>query len=436
MNTTKNNSPIRPLLAAPMLLALALATLAPMSATLAQAPAPDKAPDAPESKPETPATGAKVNKMDLPFDNMGTNQSDPNAAVVYLIKVRGEVGTDFTATPLRRILEDAKRVKADIIILDIDSAFRPSPDGRPIMLYEAFYRLSNIQGVATELIDRIRDDPSWVKKPRIVSWVKKATGPAAFLPLVTREIYFTPKARMGDCGYLDLMYTDGDADEVVRQKWRGNYLAQAEGLANKGGHDYRVVRAMCREDYVLSYTMVGGKPEFHEDMSGDTILTDDGDPRAGRANTAEEVVRGTGNDVLSLTTDVAKRIGFIDGEAPTLDDLAFLLGVERAYKVYGRRSERILAEWTAQVDKVLPTFEDLQRDLREWRLEGENSEQRNQSRMKRKRIVQKMIDLLLRNSEITLATRSFGSPDGMADRLRQEIVRIDQEIRLDRDDKR
>jgi hypothetical protein len=56
--------------------------------------------------------------------------------------------------------------------------------------------------------------------------------------------------------------------------------------------------------------------------------------------------------------------------------------------------------------------------------------------MKRKRIVQKMIDLLLRNSEITLATRSFGSPDGMADQLRQVIAQIDQEIRLDRDDKR
>jgi hypothetical protein len=112
---------------------------------------------------------------------------------------------------------------------------------------------------------------------------------------------------------------------------------------------------------------------------------------------------------------------------PRTHDLAFLLGVERAYKVYGRRSERILAEWTAQVDKVLPTFEDLQRDLREWRLEGNNSEERNQSRMKRKRIVQKMIDLLLRNAEITLATQAFGSPDGMADRLRQVIAQIDQE---------
>jgi len=441
MNTTKNNSPIRPLLAAPMLLALALATLAPMSATLAQAPAPDKAPDAPESKPETPATGAKVNKMDLPFDNMGTNQSDPNAAVVYLIKVRGEVGTDFSATPLKRALEDAKKFQPDVIVLQIDSAVKPKngrggegKDGENLLIEQsrAFDSVDSVTEISTVLIDDIRENKGWVKKPRLVAWVNRALGPAAFLPFVCKDIYYTPNAVHGGIGYLDY-YFEGVGDVVVREKQRSLRMGRAEGIAVKGGHDFRILRAMAREDYVLSYTMVGGKPEFYEDMSGDTILTDDGNVQAGRGDSYEDYLRNTGNDTLTLTTPVAKRIGFIQGEAATMDDLAFELGIQRAYKVYGRRADRELAGWRNLVDNLTPQFNKLRRDLAEWRLEGENSSERNISRNKLKRIYLKMIDLVSKNKEVG---RANGFTDEFIDTVRVRIAEVDQQIRLDRDDAR
>lgn len=438
MNTTKNNSPIRPLLAAPMLLALALASLAPISATLAQAPAPAKAPDAPESKPETPATGAKVNKIDLPFDNLGTNQSDPNAAVVYLIKVRGEVGTDFSATPLKRALDDAKRFQPDVIVLEIDSAVRQvrgrgqGKDGEDWFLEQsrAFDSVDSVTEISTVLIDDIRDNKGWVKKPRVVAWVKRALGPAAFLPFVCKDVYYTPDAVHGGIGYLDY-YFNGIGDNVVREKQRSLRMGRAEGLAVKGGHDFRILRAMAREDYVLSYTMVGGKPEFYEDMSGDTILTDDGNVQAGRGDSYEDYLRNAGNDTLTLTTPVAKRIGFIQGEAATLDDLAFELGIQRAYKVYGRRADRELAQWRSLVDNVTPQIKKLLRDRDDWRLEGNNSTERNTSRNKLKRIYLRMIDLASKNKEVA---RANGLNDEFIDRVRQQIAVIDQQIRLDRED--
>lgn len=438
MNTTKNNSPIRPLLAAPMLLALALASLAPISATLAQAPAPAQAPDAPESKPETPATGAKVNKIDLPFDNLGTNQSDPNAAVVYLIKVRGEVGTDFSATPLKRALDDAKRFQPDVIVLEIDSAVRQvrgrgqGKDGEDWFLEQsrAFDSVDSVTEISTVLIDDIRDNKGWVKKPRVVAWVKRALGPAAFLPFVCKDVYYTPDAVHGGIGYLDY-YFNGIGDNVVREKQRSLRMGRAEGLAVKGGHDFRILRAMAREDYVLSYTMVGGKPEFYEDMSGDTILTDDGNEQAGRQDSFEDYLRNAGNDTLTLTTPVAKRIGFIEGEAATLDDLAFELGIQRAYKVYGRRADRELAQWRSLVDNVTPQIKKLLRDRDDWRLEGNNSTERNTSRNKLKRIYLRMIDLASKNKEVA---RANGLNDEFIDRVRQQIAVIDQQIRLDRED--
>lgn len=409
-----------------------LAGLALAMPAVAQSGTPDTKPQEPAGDKAAAPSDARVNKLDLPFDNLGTNKDDPNAAVVYLIKVRGEAGLDFTATPLRRIMADARRVKADIIVLDIDSEYRPLPRGRQRQPEEPFFKADNISKIATVLVDDVASDPQWEKKPRIVSWVRRATGPGAFLPFVTKEIYYTPTARHGAIGYLDFAFAGRGAEEVVKEKWRGASLKAAEGIAVKGGHDPRIIRAMARMDYVLSYTMVGGKPDFHEDMSGDTILTDDGNPDAGRADTAEQVVRGEGDDVLNLNTVVAKRIGFINGEAATLDDLAFELGVQRAYRVYGRRADRILSDWRAQVDSLEPQWEALLRERDEWQLQGETAAERNQSRARLKRVFQKMIDLVMRNPEIS-AAGYFGDPAGLVDNIRQEIARIDQQIRLDRD---
>jgi hypothetical protein len=382
---------------------------------------------------EAPKRSGPVD-MDSPFDNMGTNKDDPNAAVVYLIRVRGEVGTDFSTTPLKRMIDDAAKFQPDFIILDIDSTFRPDrrtgvgESYSPQDASRAFNLVDRVTEMSGVLINDIRDGAQWKKKPRIVAWVRNAIGPAAFLPFVAKDIYYTENARHGGIGFLDLMFA-GVGDEVVREKQRSLRMGRAEGIVIKGGHDFRILRAMAREDYVLSYTMVGGVPEFHEDMSGDTILTDDG--VGPRGDSAEDILRNQGNDVLTLTTPVAKRIGFIAGEANTLDDLAFELGIQRAYKVYGRRAERFAADWRRQVDNVLPQLQRIQRDIQEFRIEGQTPAERNQSRARLKRLLNQMIDLLGRNKEVSAAA-GF-DPDGEIDSLKQEIARIDQQIRLDRD---
>lgn len=395
----------------------------------------------PETKPGDAKAAApsdpKVNKLDLPYDNMGINKDDPNATVVYAVKVRGEVGTDFGATPLQQILKDAQRIQPDVIVFDIDSTFRPTQQGAtetysPNDANRAFNAVDTIAEMSKLIIEGVRDNPQWKKKPKVVAWVRNAIGPAAFLPYVCQEIYYTPEARHGGIGFLDLVFA-GVGDEVVREKQRSLRLGRGEGLAVKGGHDHRILRAMARRDYVLSYTMVGGKPEFHEDMSGDTILTDDGDPDAGRADSVEDIIRGKGNDVLTLTTPVAKRIGFIDGEAATFDDLMFELGASRAFVVYGRRSERIISDWRRMVDNVVPQLQKLDRDRREWRLEGDTSAARNQSRSRLKRIYNQMIDLVARNKEVAMAAGIGGEPDDLINNFREEIAVIDQQIRLDRD---
>jgi hypothetical protein len=280
------------------------------------------------------------------------------------------------------------------------------------------------------LIDEVRDDPQWIKKPEIVAWVKYAYGPAAFIPFMANRIYYTPDAVHGGIGYIDFLFA-GTGDYVVREKQISLRMGRAEGIAVKGGHDFRVLRAMARRDYTLSYSMVGGKPVFYEDLSGDTILTDDGNVEAGRADLMEDVVRGRGNDVLNLSAETGQRIGFIDGVAASYEDLMFELGTSRAYKTFGLRGDRITQEWTREIGRVLPELIDLRDKLNDTRIDGQTPDERNRQRARQKSLINQAIAIVQKYKEV--AGDIVGDPDGYIDQQRQVLAQIDVAIRMDRE---
>ena len=60
-------------------------------------------------------------------------------------------------------------------------------------------------------------------------------------------------------------------------------------------------------------------------------------------------MRGLGNDTLTLTADLAYRIGLTKGTAETLDDLMDRMGLPRNYVVVRGRGNQILREWSKQI---------------------------------------------------------------------------------------
>ncbi|MBY0111990.1 MAG: hypothetical protein K2Y21_04150 [Phycisphaerales bacterium] len=268
----------------------------------------------------------------------------PTPARVYYMEVTGEFGYEITQTPIREAMRDARNQGADVVIVKLDSTpkigeYEKLPDDK-----QSFDELFRAQEILPIFTDEIRRE--WTKKPRIVFWVKKAMGGAAFMPFVAPEIYMTSDARMGGVGGIGVML-GSTGDEVVRQKQYSLRMARAEGYLIAGGYDPKIIRAMAEPKYVLSYRLEGGRPVFLErlpERPDEFVLTTDED------DSMEAVVRGQTRSVLTLTADTARAIGVSKGTADNFDDLMFQLGLSRNHTMIQGRAARILDGWKRDVE--------------------------------------------------------------------------------------
>ncbi|MBC7835548.1 MAG: hypothetical protein H7Y88_10690 [Phycisphaerales bacterium] len=398
-----------------------------------------------KAKPADPAADPKADPKTDPATGAGSDKPAKGAAgaissdttVIYLAKLEGEFGHDVSATPMRKVMEDAKKLKPDIIVLKIDATYGQHGDEIPdfwTIGTDNYGQLDTARQIQTILTDDMRDDDEFLtrdgKKPRLVMWVKKALGGVAFLPFTAPDIYYTSDSWHGGIGYLELMFK-GMGDEVVRQKMFSLLLGRAEGLAIKGGHDPKIVRAMSRADYVLSVTFEGGKPVYYEDMSGEHLLTDDASEEGGRRDNIQDVARYKGNDVLTLDSEWAYKLGLSSGTADKNEDLAFLLGVARNYSFIENRSERILKDWSEGVTQAERDFQRLWREFARIPL-GNDYDERTRGRGQRIQILQEIKSLLERYKEAINPRVIRNAPENWQTELNIMINRLKQEQRLDK----
>lgn len=281
---------------------------------------------------------------------------------VYLIELTGKFGRDISQTPIRDAFKDAQRNHADVVILSVDNDWSIHPEleeidkGDDSAEFEQYSRADEITPILTQEI------PSWDKPPRVVCWVKKAMGGAAFLPLVCREIYFSSEGKMGGIGNLGELLK-GVGDDAVQEKQRSLRLARAEGMVASGGHPLEILRAMAIRKYVLCASFEGGNVIFHDRMPqnpGEVLITDDGEGE--NADTQAAIAAGEGNDVLTLHAKLARDLQVSRGTADTVEDLMFAMGLPRNATLIKGRSAQIMKGWNDAVDRA-------ERDLRRLRQE-------------------------------------------------------------------
>jgi hypothetical protein len=326
--------------------------------------------------------------------------TEPGASVdakkVYVVELGGVFGEDISQSPIRSAMKDAKKLGADYIIfvLDNDWSYKRS-DAKHMEgdekkddagQFDELFRAEAIEGTFTE---DIRNE--WTAQPEIVFWVKKAMGGACFLPFNCKTIYFSSEAKMGGIGKLEKIFgTTGD--RVVREKQFALRLGHAEGRAIQGGYDPRIVRAMARTEYVLSYKMEGGKAVLLERMPeapGEILLTDDGKDE--REDTEEQLARGEGNDCLTLTPKVAYDLGVSKGTVDTMDDLLFQLGLARNHVMLKTQAPQILKTWRDGLELARRQLPKLWHQFNEVAVKPPAQyTQRNQARGKRKSILEEM----------------------------------------------
>jgi hypothetical protein len=381
------------------------------------------------------AAGKPTDAKPDPKDAKPAKSDDKSASgpSVYLVHLTGELGRDIASTDLREVMSDVKKYQPDVLIFKVDMDFKfygeEVPDYVTSTAGPAFNQLETVRELQTMVTDEIRDDAGWANKPRLVMWVRKALGGAAFLPFVAKEIYYTSDAHHGGIGYLERMF-DGVGDKVAQEKQYSLRLGRAEGLAIKGGHEPMLIKAMARADYVLSVTFVGGRPEFHEDESGEMLLTDDG--KEGNRDTLQDVVRFKGNDVLTLDAPLAERLGLSLGTVDTVEDLLTKLGIDKGHRLIDGRSDEIIATWGRAVSEAHVEFRRLYRELQRVPTGGQTYDERSRNRGRQINLYTDMLALLNKYGEALNPRELRGMPDDVKHGISIRIEEIKTQQRLDK----
>lgn len=364
----------------------------------------------------------------------------PGATKVYVMTFAGEFGRQVSKTPVKEVMDDIARVQPDILIVRFENGFGGS-DGQPVDFAhqgysgQVYQALETARELDTLITDRIRDDKAFVVKPRKIAWINRALGGGAFYPFVFPEIYFTPDGFHGGIGGLDLLFQNV-GDLVAQRKQQSLRLARAIGLAEQGGHDGRIMRAMTWTTYVLSYRIVGGKAEFLEDKTPPgpewLVLKDDGLSNADNADSMADRVRMKGNDLLTLDARTAFDIGFSKGTASTVEEILTSIGVTRNYSIVKNKSKQIFSDWAKDLDKAEQDALRLIRQFQgvEVRAPGGYKE-RTAARTQQINILRQLQSVVERYIEAISAER-IGAPEELITQIHLVINRIQTAQKLDR----
>jgi len=354
--------------------------------------------------------------------------SRPGAKKVYVIPLKGVFGEHISQTPIRQAIADAQRNEADYLVFRLENEWSAALFGGledeqlsdDTSAFDELFRAEEIEPVITKEIPR-----NWEKQPEIIFWVENAMGGAAFLPLITPNIYFSSDARMGGVGGLAQMF-EGVGDEVVREKQRSLRLGHAQGMALQGGHDVRVVNAMTRMDYVLSYNVIGGRPVFYERMPEgpfESLLTDDG-TQGEFADSTMDRVTGDGNDVLTLRAEVARKIGVSKGTVDSLDDLLFELGIHRNHELVDGSAQAIMDRWRDGIDSFNRDLRALWAEFGDIEVQGEYNERKSARGAQIRKLRQ--IQQLCEKYGEAVDPRQFGFPPVSEVKRQIAIIELEQ----------
>lgn len=354
---------------------------------------------------------------------------------VYVLELTGVFGKDIAPKPIEQALKDVQRLEPDYLIVVVDNQWdaglfgglEEQDLGDERTNFDEFSIADRIEPLFTERMQREWDNP-----PEVVFWVKQAMGGAAFLPFTSPNMYFASDARLGGIGYLDRLF-GSTGDEVVRQKQYSLRLGRAKGMALQAGYDPKIIEALTWAEYVLSYSLEGGKPVYHErepEHAGEILLTDNASQQDGKEDTIEELARGEGNDCLTLKAETAQALQVSDGTADTLDDLLYLHGIKRGFRILDGRGDRIMDQWRGSVRSAERELPRLMRDFQRIEVQGQDARERNRQRGKQ---IKKLNDIkrLVQKFDGALVPQRYDVP-GIA-QLDIMISEIELQITADRD---
>ena len=260
--------------------------------------------------------------------------SGGTAEKLYIVPMRGQVGTDIRSDVYEDIIEDIKVKKPDTIVIMIESHDERDIDEYEIdIMDEKGMPDSNDESVASmkDLIKLRRMFAEDLGDTRQICWVKHAFSVASLLALSWDELYMTRDAEFGN-GWKawvgSAMASMGDDDKYG--KYIDAMFGDVEGLVIYGGWLEKdrlpFVEAFVIPEKVLSTSWVGREAKWYGDLSGELLL-----------DTITEI---DPRQVLQFNGEAAEELTIADGLADSYDDLVALLNA-KSYEIVGDASKLI-----------------------------------------------------------------------------------------------
>lgn len=356
-------------------------------------------------------------------------QQEP--AKVYSFTADGWFGKDISFTPLTEAMEEARELDADYIIIqvDVDWFQYGDPLEQEMSDDSGIFDIFGIRPIRPVFTKEALE--VWDEEPTIVFWVKNAMGSAAFLPFLSDTMYFHPEGRIGGIRGVYLQFQQGD--EVVKEKLVAASLATAKGMVIASGYEPKIIEAMARGDYTLSYRLEGGRPVYleREPQSTDEFLLTNNALQEGKQDSIEDLARGRGTNWLTLDAETARVLGISKGTASSIDDLLFELGIARNYEMVGD-GDRIMNNWSDSIKRTEDALSRLWREYNEIQVNSDEWNERRRQRGQQRAKLQQMIGLLERYEEAIVpyhidVFRNVGRPQQLISDFRRRLQRLELE---------
>jgi hypothetical protein len=315
---------------------------------------------------------------------------------VYLVPLKGQMGTDINPQLMKLYVEDIKKVKPDIIVLDLFSAdvnqnfYLPDDDQAEF----GYAKLEEYRDMVKTFREELADIPQ-------VMWVEDSVGYGSLLALAWPNLYIRSDGRL--MGLSRVMERAGSWDDPdVASKMLRASIGIANGFLQQGGYPLVLGEAMMIPDEKLSMKFEGRKVVWLPDTTGVWL------------------VDGSEQGVANFSATLAEESGLADGVADELDDLMFLLGY-REYKKLDN-GEKIGAAYLEDWRKALER-------CREWMLDAEEVDGDATGLGKRKGLLEKVVAAMKQYPAVEFRMRMDGYPGRLRleleiDNLRKEIQRF------------
>lgn len=279
---------------------------------------------------------------------------------VYVFPLIGQMGTDISEPIFKKLIEDAKKQKPDILVLKLKSAdidrINHLRNDNPVE-FGLVNKMTEYRDMMKSVHDELSDIPQ-------VMWVEDSVGVSGLAALAWDRMYMFSDARLGGLYQFKEMVEGQWDDADVRSKMVAAWTGIMKGLTQLGNNPDILADALIFSERTLSVNFEGRGAKWINDTSGSWVVDSSADLP------------------LNLSASVAEDILLSDGSADTLDDLMFLLGY-REYTAIDS-GEKLGKQFTEDWRKAM-------KNIFTWMEEAAETEDSVQGLGKRKSLYEKVV---------------------------------------------